>query len=427
MTALGAPVAKVENAMLIAIVDDKWIDVSGEAAETLGAVEIVLADGAVSVEDNDVPGTIVPVSGDDPAGVMHLDASDITGAGVHIVSDYEGASKLIATGQDDLIVSASGDDTIKAYEGDDIAFGGEGNDFIDGHIGDDALSGGLGDDLLRGHSGDDLIDGGHGTDTVRFRGDLAEYTISVVDGRTVIAHQGGSGADGTDIVANVEWAEFADQTVALDSVPTNLVAVVDGKWLDLVGTAFDMGRQVTLVQQAATFDIADNDVISTLIPVVDDTSAVRHVDASGVIGAGVSITSAFDGTSNLIGTEHGDYMEALGGGDDKLKGYQGDDILIGGDGNDLIDGHMGDDVMFGGNGDDEFRGNRGDDIVYGGAGVDTFVFYGALSEYVLAADGDGFVISHVGGKASDGTDWFEDVEYLAFTDQTIHVEDWVFA
>ena len=412
--------------MLVAIVDEKWMTLSGDASETLGAVEIVHVDGSLTVADNDILGTLVPITGDDLAGVMHIDASEVTGAGVYIVSEHEGPSKLIATGQDDVIISGAGDDTIKAYEGDDIAFGGDGNDFVDGHIGDDAISGGAGDDILRGHSGDDLIDGGHGIDTVTFRGALAEYSFSLIDGRLAILHEGGAGADGIDLIANVEWAEFADQTIAIDSIPTNLVATVDGKWLDLVGTAFDADGQVNLLQQAATFDIADNDAISTLIPVLADTSAVRHVDASGVTGAGVSITSTYDGTSNLIGTEFGDYIEAQGSGDDKLKGYEGDDILIGGDGDDLVDGHMGDDVLFGGNGNDEIRGNRGDDIVDGGAGDDTFVFYGALSEYILQEDGDGYVISHVGGKASDGTDSFEDIEFLAFTDQTIHIDDWVF-
>ncbi|MBM1221318.1 hypothetical protein JQU17_13875 [Ponticoccus sp. SC2-23] len=412
--------------MLVAVVDDKWMTISGTASDTVGAVEIILVDGAVTVEDNDILGSSVPITGDDPSGVMNIDASEVTGAGVYIVSEYEGVTKLTASGQADVIVAGGGDDKIKAYEGDDIAFGGEGNDFVDGHIGDDAISGGAGDDVLRGHSGDDLIDGGHGVDTVTFRGDLAEYTFSVIDGRMAIIHQGGSGADGTDLVANVEWAEFADQTIAIDSLPMNLVAIVDGKWLDLVGTAFEDGGQISIVQQAATFDIADNDVISTLIPVVDDTSAVRHVDASGVVGAGVSITSTYDGTSKLTGTGLGDYIEAQGSGDDKLKGYEGDDILIGGDGDDLVDGHMGDDILFGGNGDDEIRGNRGDDIVDGGAGEDIFVFYGVSSEYELSVDGDGFVISHVGGNASDGTDRFEDIELLAFTDQTIHIDDWVF-
>mgnify|MGYP001548146048 CR=1 FL=1 len=94
--------------MLVAIVDEKWMTLSGDATESLGAVEIVHADGTLTVEDNDILGTLVPITGDDPSGVMHIDASEVTGAGVYIVSEHEGVSKIIATELDDVIISGAG-------------------------------------------------------------------------------------------------------------------------------------------------------------------------------------------------------------------------------------------------------------------------------------------------------------------------------
>ena len=410
--------------MLIAIVDNKWMDVTGTAAEPAGQVLIVHDEDTLTVTDNDTVGTTVTVTGGAPEDVLHIDASGVTGAGVEVQSDVDHDTKITTTEADDLIrLSGAGNDTVKAYEGDDVVFGGAGDDFLDGHIGNDALSGGDGDDILRGHSGDDLIDGGEGDDTATFRGNSYEYYIHYVDGRLTVTHVSGTGADGTDIIANVEWLEFADQTIAVSSIPQNITVALDGKYLDITGTAFDNDGYVTIVQDENGVIVTDNDVLETGMDEPADTSGVKHIDASGLDGAGVKIVSDFDGTSKLIGTSEGDHITANGTGDDKLKGYEGDDFLFGGEGNDFLDGHVGNDSLYGGTGNDELRGHGGDDWVDGGAGEDTIVFKGAYAEYVASESGGVYSISHVGGKANDGTDDFVNIEWLEFADQVVAIDD----
>ena len=98
----------------------------------------------------------------------------------------------------------------------------------------------------------------------------------------------------------------------------------------------------------------------------------------------------------------------------KVLGYEnvaetgagGDDRIYGGGGNDILDGQGGDDYLDGGPGDDTLRGSDGDDLLDGGPGVDTLYagsgndwLYGDISsDYVGAAD------TLYGGVGSDVLD-----------------------
>jgi len=99
------------------------------------------------------------------------------------------------------------------------------NDVYAGTLFDDTIEGNGGIDLLAGGGGNDAIDGGDGTDTAVFTGDKADYTITN-DGNgtwTVIDNRTGNATDGTDTLVNIELAQFADQTVALE-LPNNAPA-----------------------------------------------------------------------------------------------------------------------------------------------------------------------------------------------------------
>ena len=61
--------------------------------------------------------------------------------------------------------------------------------------------------------------------------------------------------------------------------------------------------------------------------------------------------------------------KVTGLGNDKLKGNDGDDLLVGGAGRDDLDGGDGNDVLSAGDGDDKLRGDKGRDILIGGAGT----------------------------------------------------------
>jgi Ca2+-binding RTX toxin-like protein/subtilisin-like proprotein convertase family protein len=83
-------------------------------------------------------------------------------------------------------------------------------DVITGTSSNDQLRGTSGDDTLTGGLGNDSIDGGDGQDIAVFSGKYADYQFTpLVNGVLV------KGADGRDVVVNVEKLQFADQTVAV--------------------------------------------------------------------------------------------------------------------------------------------------------------------------------------------------------------------
>lgn len=75
------------------------------------------------------------------------------------------------------------------------------------------------------------------------------------------------------------------------------------------------------------------------------------------------------GNDNLSGGTGNDWMSG-GGGDDKMRGEAGNDTINGDDGADYINGGTGDDTLSGGNGVDKIVGGTGADTIEGGAGND---------------------------------------------------------
>ena len=79
-------------------------------------------------------------------------------------------SEVEGTGEDDFIIGADGDETIRAGANNDIVLGGEGNDRIAGGKGIDILMGGEGNDSLYGGAGTDYLFGGAGNDRFFYKG-----------------------------------------------------------------------------------------------------------------------------------------------------------------------------------------------------------------------------------------------------------------
>lgn len=80
------------------------------------------------------------------------------------------------------------------------------------------------------------------------------------------------------------------------------------------------------------------------------------------------------------------------GGDDRVFGFNGDDIICGGDGDDEVFGAAGDDVIFGGSGDDRLLGASGDDVISGEQGSDD----------IVAAGGDDRIDGGAGINSANG-------------------------
>ena len=99
----------------------------------------------------------------------------------------------------------------------DNIIGNDEGDFFDGRGGDDNFLGKGGDDSFSGGSGDDFIDGGDGEEDVAVYSDVfANYDIEYTStGFVEIAHNRGTRFDETDLLNDVEFAQFSDRRVPL--------------------------------------------------------------------------------------------------------------------------------------------------------------------------------------------------------------------
>ncbi|MGF7176548.1 M10 family metallopeptidase C-terminal domain-containing protein [Azospirillum doebereinerae] len=150
------------------------------------------------------------------------------------------------------------------------AIGGAGNDVLVGNDAGNVLTGGAGDDTLTGGAGDDTLDGGTGTDTAVFSGNRADYAIAAdgaTNGAAVVVTHGNGGADGTDRLTGVEYAQFADRRVSL------LAPVVTG-----TGRTVFLGSTVA----AGTLLTVSDPAVVTAYELVDQTAAGGYLTLAGV-------------------------------------------------------------------------------------------------------------------------------------------------
>ena len=75
---------------------------------------------------------------------------------------------------------------------------------------------------------------------------------------------------------------------------------------------------------------------------------------------------------------------------------------------------------FGGAGDDVLHGGSGGDFMDGGAGEDTATFDGDAAGFQIQSQGNQVLVTEV---ATNETDSVTNVEFLAFRDVTISVND----
>ena len=95
--------------------------------------------------------------------------------------------------------------------------GNTGANVLSGFAGADFLNGNAGDDTLIGGSGNDTINGGTGIDTVVLTGNFNNYKItynSSTKAFSLLDNRSGS-PDGTDVVSNIEYIQFADSKVTV--------------------------------------------------------------------------------------------------------------------------------------------------------------------------------------------------------------------
>lgn len=246
----------------------------------------------------------------------------------------------------------------------------------------DTLRGTAGDDILTGGGGDDRIWGGSdGYDLAAYSGAMADYGIwARGDGSYGVRDLRAEGADGHDIVRDIEAFRFSDRTATLEEfvaayVPPTVQTVTGTDGNDVVfGTDLDdtfvasagndriWGGQDgtdTLQLSGALSDyvITDNETggaytfVDTRAGSPDGTNVVRDVefvqfaDVRLAWGEVLSAASSETTTESYSGTAADDQVS--GAHTDGLSDAHSNDVLVGNAGTDRLRGGPGDDVIVG--------------------------------------------------------------------------------
>ncbi|TDH58329.1 heme peroxidase [Dankookia rubra] len=285
-------------------------------------------------------------------------------------------------------------------------------------------------------------------DTAVFSDVMANYTITynAAGNYYTVDHTGGTQADGTDRVMNMERLQFADRVLVLPGGPGNDsilgtagndLLVGNGGNDTLQGMAGNdtlqggLGKDLLLGGQGADRFVFTSATETQPTPterdVIGDWGTGDLIDLSGMdanlgifgmqdfvfrgtatdsftAAAGELWTYQMGGNTFLIGGVNGDTArdfqieltglhslsasQILGVGRVNQAGTSGADNLTGLGGNDTLLGQAGNDVLRGMAGNDVLQGGLGKDLLLGGQGADRFVFTSATETQATAAGRD---------------------------------------
>ena len=341
----------------------------------------------------------------------------------------------------DVIVGNALANTLDGGNGDDTILGNGGRDSLIGGAGKDTLLGGAGDDFLLGGAGDDVFKGGLGLDSVFYDANSADFSFSknqygII---TVVDLNLADGNDGTDSVdSDVEWLSYLDRQIL-----TSSIAAVPAADMIVTGTAAGDSLEGNAGNDTIS-GLAGNDHLFGLIG--DDTliggyghdvlSGGAGIDTAVFEGARKDYWITYDGSATIVryqgknaafaGSDRVEsdverfsfadgswlagsmpenvaapiYRKAKGG-NSKLYGDSGDDVLIGRGGNDKLFGFAGDDAMVGKGGNDKLFGYEGNDRMSGGSGNDKlFGMEGA--DVMSGGSGNDKLFGHAGNDTMSG-------------------------
>lgn len=282
-----------------------------------------------------------------------------------------------------LFAGSDDADTIVGSRQADLIKGRGGNDILIGNGGDDRLEGGDGDDVLLGGAGRDILDGGAGNDVLRGGGALWASQISDWHSEGDV-YRFGRG-DGHDIIIEDALPQGGNDRIELkagltqDSVRLERVRTVNGWQVsdDLKLTIRDTGETLTVKNHFSESN--------------------RHAVEEIVFADGTTWGLDDIRTRVLLGEADDDMLRGFQGRDDVLEGGGGDDRLHGLSGNDLLLGGGGKDELHGGDGDDVLVGGADNDILDGGRGSDTYRYeLGDGQDVINEAYADGVDVLELG-------------------------------
>lgn len=271
----------------------------------------------------------------------------------------------------DWLFGETGDDALDGGADDDVLFGGGGLDLLIGGDGNDVLTGDRAEGTLPPDAGADYLDGGRGNDTVF--GDAGDDVIVGGPGTDLLL--GGAGRD-IYLFQRGDGEDFIDDTAAGDGADGSVLILGPGFSAD----AIRFGRGSLLVELAAGDGDGPADRVHFLNFLPSSPreqpalAEIRFADGSRlsyeqILARGFDIDGT-PGDDNGLGSAPPLVGTAVA---DRIRGFDGDDVIFADDGADLLDGGSGDDVIHGDAGDDTLIGGQGADALLGGAGNDRFV------------------------------------------------------
>lgn len=271
------------------------------------------------------------------------------------------ADQIFGEGGNDQLAGNGGNDVVRGGAGQDIIDGNAGNDILfadsnSGGLDEDVLFGGADSDILVSGTGRDHLNGGDGIDAASWQESAFAVTADVNIGRGT----SGGVEDTFTLVENLIGSRHGD-TLFGDEGRNGLFG---GDGADrLFGR--DGGDELS---GGAGNDSLDG---GTGLNILRGGTGVDTVDY-GALGRGVEVDLAFDGV-NATSTDRFDALAEI----EVVKATNTRDVLFGDEfGN----------QFFGRAGNDRIDGWEGDDLLSGGLGADVFEFVARPAHFEAAVD-----------------------------------------
>ena len=403
----------------------------------------------------EIRGTVFGFGGNDTMiGGKFADSFD-GGTGVDTMTGGLGDDTYYVDNVGDVVNEAVGEgtDTVIASASYTLAAGseievltlvGSGNLNAAGNAGSNRISGNSGNNILTGGLGNDWLDGAGGTDTAVFSGNKGQYTVTMLSMGVFEVR----GPDGTDILHNIEFLQFADQKIALPAATRQdgtagadtLTGTSGVDWLfglggndvlyghagnDLLDGGpgadtmhgglgddvfyVDMGGDLVIELPGEGFDT----VYSAFDVDLTNGGGYAHVEAYVLTGTATRLVGIANGTGNDLAnviTANAQAPALLNGmgGDDTIRGGGNADTIYGGTGNDTIYGLAGNDVLHGDDGNDKILGGGNADEIHGGEGSDDLQG-GNGADRIVGGNGNDFLKGNLGNDTLDGGAGNDDV------------------
>ncbi len=330
---------------------------------------------------------------------------------------FSGDQLLGNRGEDVMIASTNGGNTLFGGQGNDTIYGSvSNNNVMNGDLADDVLIAGLGGDRMLGGEGNDTMIGGAGNENMfgELGSDQFQFfsavpnDLSVFTGpEQVVRSRGGFG--GSDVINDFNTDTISISQLDRDATVSITTNTAGAAVITIGGTASNgqptNGQIITVV--GVTKDqllTPGSQLLSINGSFITSTDTVNS-GATSVFTVGGSNPGGNINGKNLVGTDVADAFSPVAGQSTTANGILlqttvNDDILTGNAGSDIMDAGAGNDSLNGGNGNDTLIGNTGIDTVTGGAGADRFTFVNftpgevdVLTDFRDFDDGDSIRIS----------------------------------